>query len=311
MRVLAPSARSTNATNHRIRLLQTWERSLGGHAPPGNVVLTLSNDHQPETHRRHNAYATSSDCGADAATLVGPPWVYEEDATRKRRFCVASEAIYREHGVRVGMPCAVASMGGAHYARLRNGTAANGWFIRKLVRGRVLAVGNTLSTLLRHPPDHLDADELLVANVPPPLLRRGCFMGRAVATRCELRIYGYARWEPLRVWLSEHSFTSCGSPLAAHSDTEAPMSPPSALHAWRVHTARPACERAGSKTPCQCATFPEALDTAHDEWGVSSVGTSRSWANVVRAHGMSVDAVWRQLEQRIVLLLRHQLATRR
>jgi len=56
-----------------------------------------------------------------------------------------------------------------------------------------------------------------LSDLDPPLLNRNTHLGKPVEVRVELRVFGMVQFDPLRVWVSRHEFTRCGTPALNYS----------------------------------------------------------------------------------------------
>ena len=135
-----------------------------------------------------------------------------------------------------------------------------------------------------------------LSDLDPPLLNRNTHLGQPVEVRVELRVFGMVQFDPLRVWVSRHGFTRCGTPTQNYS-TAVPLDN-SNLYMWNINSGVdgvcPFFKRAKSAQTnkrCMCVMMGDTLDTAHGEAGFSTTSNwSRSRARSFTAlHMVCVD----------------------
>ena len=212
------------------------------------VHLTLINDHQPRTERAHDRTVRwERSLGPDArGSFLGQPGRFIEDGVRKAQFCAWSEEgakRTRDPALRFGVPCAITTRGGSsepYSELLAEQAAVEGannasllWLLRSLRSRGVVAHGGGIHPIMPHaalltnprlaPSALARGGTLLLRFLDPSLLMRGSHLGTPVEARFEIRVFGLAQWEPLRVWTSRHGFSRVGSPwwnyTAAHGLT--------------------------------------------------------------------------------------------
>lgn len=109
--------------------------------------------------------------------------------------------------------------------------------------------------------------------------------------RVELRVFGMVQFDPLRVWVSRHGFTRCGTPTLNYSTAVSLNN--SNLQMWNINSGVDGvCSAAVrrlrryskhlSSKPCDCMMMGDTLDTAHGEAGFSTTGTFATIDHVAR-----------------------------
>ena len=180
--------------------------------------------------------------------FIGQPGKYIFDSARKTQFCRESETLFRRSGdpsSRFAQPCAPPDDPQADYdALVAEQRAAPGpeprpepiWISRPVAISSksanslgikqmdVLAMGKGLrvyrdgALVGGNAPRHLkQQSQLLMRYLDPPLLNRNTHLGQPVEVRVELRVFGMVQFDPLRVWVSRHGFTRCGTPTQNYS----------------------------------------------------------------------------------------------
>lgn len=316
------------------------------------VYLTLTNDHLRPTEAQHDLTvawdrARPADGERRRGRIIGPAGLYKDEATRKKSFCYWSEELARAHSdrsLRFSLPCAAGERVFQRYvpdyeALLASEKAAALaevavrpeplWIVRTLRgKNRVIAFGGGIQPkVLRQDqvqPERLQVGKsLLLRFLDPPLLQRGTHLGVPVATRFELRVFGLAQWQPLRLWVSRHGFMRGGSPWWNYS-TAAGLGASNRLM-WELSAAPdPSCDplpnvgtpwlsserydkckgkahpsRANprAKDPknaqpagcCICQTVGDTIDTEHGERGFATTGTLRKLRHIAAQNGLQVD----------------------
>ena len=279
--------------------------------------LTLTNDHLPRTQSLHDQ-AVQWDrlelALGSKLRFIGQPGKFKHDGDRKIQFCRQSEGLFNRTGNplhRFALPCrAPGATREAYAALIAEQRAMDGpkpiWLTRWVATGgQVLAMGNGIALRtnkdLESPTHLVKQKKMLMRYLDPPLIHHNTHLGRAVAVRCELRVFGLVQWEPLRVWVSRHGFTRSGSPTHNYSTSIAFTH--ANRHMWNINPAVDAvCENAREKAhirACDCAMTGDTIDSAHGEAGFSTTGTHKTVAHIARRAGLAPSAIFRNVDDTV------------
>ena len=277
--------------------------------------LTLTNDHLPRTQSLHNQ-AVQWDrlelVPGSTLRFIGPPGKFMHDGHRKTQFCRQSEGLFNRTGNplhRFALPCrAPGATREAYAALIAEQRALDGpkpiWLTRGVATGgQVLAMGNGIKLHtnedLESPASLVKQKKMLMRYLDPPLIHHNTHLGRTVAVRCELRVFGLVQWEPLRVWVSRHGFTRSGSPKHNYSTSVAFTQ--ANRHMWNLNNDA-ACENALEKAhirACHCAMTGDTVDSVHGEVGFSTTGTHKTVAHIARRAGLAPSTIFRNVDDAV------------
>ena len=148
-----------------------------------------------------------------------------------------------------------------------------------------------------------------LSDLDPPLLNRNTHLGKPVEVRVELRVFGMVQFDPLRVWVSRHGFTRCGTPALNYSTAVSLDN--SNLQMWNINSGVDGvCSAAVrrlrryskhlSSKPCDCVMMGDTLDTAHGEAGFSTTGTFATIDHVARRARLAPSTIWKNVDDTLV-----------